>query len=615
MVNSCCAKVGSNLVWAMQKSPPEVWSLESYFPEFDGATYRDFKRALKADTAEVLATTDALEVLSGDTVEAWATAFMRWEELHARLGHLSSYLGCLGAADAANEAYQAEAAALSETEAALGKFTAVLKRGLASEDQAAWGTLLARPDMKDATHTLKNLRKAGRNLMSAAEENLAADLNVDGLHAWGRLYDTVSGKMEWTMAWPDGREELLSMSRRRALVSDGNREVRKSAFMRGNKAWEAAEDTMAAALNSIAGTRLTLYGRRGQPSFLDQPMHDNSVDTETVAAMFKAIADNYEVSRRILRAGAKLQGTPTLTWYDLEAPRFPSAPAVTWEEAVSLCGGAFASTYPALGDYFQSSLGKRWVEAEQRPNKRPGAFCTGSSLTAEERIYMTFNGTMSDVNTLAHEYGHAWHSHLLGDLRPCAGDYPMTLAETASTFAENLLSHGLLANPSLTTEQRAFLIDQSTNHAPGYLLNIPVRYLFEQRFYEERRAGVVPTSRIKTLMIEAQREVYGETLEQGGEDPWFWASKLHFFITELSFYNFPYTFGFLLSQALYGEFVREGAEFLPRYEAFLRLTGSASCEDAVKQSLGRDLRDSAFWASGIRALEPKIAELEALVPA
>jgi oligoendopeptidase F len=599
----------------MNKMPPEVWSLESYFPEFDGPKYREFKQALKVDTAALLREIEALAPLHESTLGGWAEVFIKWERLGVRLGHLTSYLGCLGAADAAHEGYQAEAAALSETEAALGKVNVGLKRGLAIEDAAVWATFLTQPALAAASHTLPQLRAGGRQLMSAAEENLAADLNVDGLHSWGRLYDTVSGKMDWTMKWPDGREEKLSMSRRRALMSDADRAVRQAAFVEGNKTWAAAEDTMAAALNSIAGTRLTLYGRRGQPSFLDQPMYDNSVAPETVQAMFRAIAENYEVSRRILRAGAKLQGTPTLGWYDLEAPRFPSAPAVTWAEAVELCGGAFASTYPALGDYFQTSLQAHWVEAEQRANKRPGAFCTGSSLTAEERIYMTFNGTMSDVNTLAHEYGHAWHSHLLGDLRPCAQFYPMTLAETASTFAENLLSHGLMANPDLTPEQRAFLIDQSTNHAPSYLLNIPVRYKFEERFYEERRAGVVPVSRIKQMMVDAQREVYGETLEVGGEDPWFWASKLHFFITDLSFYNFPYTFGYLLSQALYAEYVKEGPAFLPRYEAFLKLTGSASCEAAVQQSLGRDLRDVEFWATGIRAIEPKITELEALIPA
>ena len=209
-------------------------------------------------------------------------------------------------------------------------------------------------------------------------------------------------------------------------------------------------------------------------------------------------------------------------------------------------------------------------------------------MTREERIYMTFGGTMHDVSTLAHETGHGWHSHLLGGRRPCARDYPMTLAETASTFAELVLAHGLRSAPDLLPARRAFLLDQAIGQAPAYLLNIPVRFAFESRFYQERRAGAVSVSRIKELMCAAQREVYGPTLEAGGEDPWFWASKQHFFITELSFYNFPYTFGFLLSQALFAEFLRIGPGFLARYEEFLRLTGSASCEEAVRQSLGRD---------------------------
>jgi oligoendopeptidase F len=239
---------------------------------------------------------------------------------------------------------------------------------------------------------------------------------------------------------------------------------------------------------------------------------------------------------------------------------------------------SFDAAYPRLGEYFRAAVSRRWLEAEKRPNKRSGAFCTGSPVTREERIYMTFNGTVGDVVTLAHEAGHAWHSHVLGGLRPIARDYPMTLAETASTFAEKILVHGLLAEPGLAPSRRAFLLDMETNHTPAYLLNIPARFLFENRFYEERKSGIVSVSRLCELMKQAQREVFGEALAPGEEDPWFWASKLHFFISEVSFYNFPYTFGFLLSQALFTQFRRDGAAFLPRYEEFLRATGSATCE-------------------------------------
>jgi oligoendopeptidase F len=598
----------------MTKLPSATWDLTSYFPAFDDATYREFTAKLKEELVGGLLRVGGLAPLTVDNAAEWAAVFAQWEGWAVRLGHLSSYLGCLSAADAAHEGYQAALAATSAQAAELSKLITALEHGFAAADEAGWAALTALPELADARHPLTQWRKAGAKKMSAVEETLAADLGLDGMHAWGRLYDTVSGKMTWCMTWPDGREEMLSMSRRRALMADPDAAVRRAAIAGGNRVWKEAEDTMAAALNAIAGARHTLYRRRGQGHFLDQPMHDAAVGAETVAVMFETIAANAEIPRRILRAGARLQGTARLAWCDLEAPRFATAPRVIWAEGVAMCGDAFDATYPALGRYFRDTLDKRWVEAEPRANKRSGAFCTGSPLTGEERVYMTFNDTMGDVNTLAHEYGHAWHSHLLRDLRPCARDYPMTLAETASTFAENLLMHGLLADARLTPERRAFLIDQSTNHAPSYLLNIPMRFNFERQFYEERRAGVVSVSRIKELMVEAQRSAYGDTLDAGddGVDPWFWASKLHFYISELSFYNFPYTFGFLLSQALYAEFVREETDFLPRYEAFLRLTGSATCEEAVRQALGRDLRDAAFWADGIRALEPKVRELEGL---
>ena len=136
------------------------------------------------------------------------------------------------------------------------------------------------------------------------------------------------------------------------------------------------------------------------------------------------------------------------------------------------------------------------------------------------------------------------------------------------------------------------------------------RFEFERRFYEERRAGPVAVSRLCELMVATQREVYGDVLAPGREDPWFWASKLHFYFTDASFYNFPYTFGFLLSQALFGEFLRTGRDFLPLYEKFLSLTGSASCEEVVRRSLGKDIRDREFWRQSLAGIEVRVRQFE-----
>jgi oligoendopeptidase F len=458
------------------------------------------------------------------------------------------------------------------------------------------------------------MREQGLRQMPGQMEALAADLNVNGLHAWGRLYDTLTGQMAFEMTFPDGHSELVPMSRRRALMAEPDRALREAAFHAGQKPWQEHSVTLAAALNGIAGTRLSLDGHRGVPHFLDTPLFDGAMTRASLEAMLEAIQTHLELPRRAIRQAARLQGTAALHYFDLEAPQVasPEAKALTWEEACGTVERAFSAAYPKLGDYFRELLKQRWIEAQPRAGKRPGAFCTGSELRKEERIYMTFHGTVHDMVTLAHEAGHAWHSCVLRPARSYASHYPMTLAETASNFGEMILLSGLMEDPTITPATKAYLLDQEMLRAHAYLINIPMRYEFEKAFYTERRDGEVSVSRMSELMTEAQRKLYGDTLLPDGTDPLFWAYKMHFFITEVSFYNFPYVFGYLLSQALFARFKAEGAAFLPRYEAFLRMTGSASCEEVVKQTLGEDLTDPAFWATALRAIEPTLEAYEAL---
>jgi oligoendopeptidase F len=228
----------------------------------------------------------------------------------------------------------------------------------------------------------------------------------------------------------------------------------------------------------------------------------------------------------------------------------------------------------------------------------------------ESRVFMTYQGSFGDVSTLAHEIGHAFHSHVLVGQRPIARQYPMTLAETASTFAENVLNDGRMNDPSTPPEERAMLLGEVAGDAAAFLLDIPVRFLFETRFYEERKSGEVPVSRLCSLITETQREIFGDALLPGGEDPWFWASKLHFFVTQVAFYNFPYTFGYLVSRALFSEFEKHGEAFIPRYEEFLRNSGRAPAHEVAKATLGKDLESPEFWRGAIDTLRKPLDQLE-----
>ena len=594
----------------MSTSTPDRWSLESWFAKFGESDYTDFKSALVRDV-EALKTQAA--ALTGDTAEI-VRVINALESLSDRLGHLSAYLGCLSADDANDEAVKADEAWISTLEAESTKLMASLRSALAALSDAAFATLLNDVSLKNAEHAVKRMRYEGQHQMKSEMEALAADLNVNGLHAWGRLYDTLTGKMEFEMTFPDGHNETVPMSRRRALMSEPDRKLREAAFHAGQKPWNDHAVTLAAGLNGIAGTRLSLYGSRGIPHFLDTPLFDGAMSRKSLDAMMEAIHAHIELPRRALIKTAKLQGTTALHYFDLEAPQIapPEEKELTWDEACKTVDQAFSAAYPKLGSYFREMLAQRWIEAQPRAGKRPGAFCTGSQLKHEERVYMTFHSAVHDMVTLAHEVGHAWHSCVLRPARSFAASYPMTLAETASNFGEMILLDGLMSDPGITPETKAYLLDQEMLRAHAYLINIPMRYEFEKSFYTERASGEVSVSRLRELMTNAQRKLYGDTLLDDGTDPMFWAYKMHFFITGVSFYNFPYVFGYLLSQALFARFKAEGASFLPRYEAFLSMTGSASCEEVVKQTLGEDLTSPDFWATALKAMEPSLIAYEQL---
>jgi len=589
---------------------PDRWSLETWFTGFAAPDYAAFKTELTRDVETLKQRADALKADTAEIVKVISAS----EALGDRMGHLSAYLGCLSADDANDEAVKADEAWMSTLDAEGTKLRASLQSALAALSEEAFAIVLAAPSLKDAEHTVRRMREEGTHQMAAPMEALAADLNVNGLHAWGRLYDTLSGKMIFDMTFPDGHTESVPMARRRALMSEPDRRLREAAFHAGQKPWADHADTLAAALNGIAGTRLSLYSRRGIPHFLDTPLFDGAMSRASLDAMLEAIHAHIELPRRALRTAARLQGTTALHYFDLEAPQVaaPEEKPLTWDQACLTVEQAFTSAYPRLGHYFRDMLRQRWIEAQPRAGKRPGAFCTGSLLKREERIYMTWHGTVHDMVTLAHEAGHAWHSCVMRPARSFATSYPMTLAETASNFGEMILLDGLMNDPGITPGIKSYLLDQEMLRAHAYLINIPMRYEFEKAFYTQRAAGEVPVSRMGELMQEAQRKLYGDTLLPDGTDPLFWASKMHFFITGVSFYNFPYVFGYLLSQALFARFKAEGAAFLPRYEAFLAASGSATCEEVVRRTLGADLTKPEFWSTALKAIEPTLLAYEKL---
>ncbi len=587
------------------------WDLSTYFPEFKGKEMNEFRSELEKKIGTTYEKSLKLKDSNVDT-GPWEDILNDIEDLSRKYSHIRSYIGCLASADANNQDYLKEEADFSLIGSEFQKIEVVVLSTLENMSDDMVNNITALKSMDGASYYITRLYEESKKRMSNEKEILATELGVDGLSSWGRLYNTVSGKLTFEMKYPDGSVKETPMSQRRSLLENPDREIRKAAFHGGNRAWEGIEDVAAASLNAISGTRITLNKHRGIDHFLDVAMFQSAVSRETLDAMFGAIYDQIEIPKSILRHKAETMEIDKVSWYDLGAPiELESSEVIDWEKAKSMVYDSFNGSYPSLGSFVKGVYDKNWIDWSPRSGKRPGGFCTGSMLTNESRIFMTYNDSLGDVLTLAHEAGHAFHSYVMKDIRPFGHYYPMTLAETASTFGEMILAQGILNNETISDDEKALILDTEVNHAAIYLMDIPVRYEFEKSLYEERDSGVLNPTRLKELMVETQEKVFGDTLDE--KDPYFWASKLHFYITGVTFYNFPYTFGFLLSRAIFKKFAEQGSDFLEQYEYFLKISGSYDCEEVVSKSLGEDITSKEFWADSIKTLEEPLVKLKEIL--
>ncbi len=578
------------------------WDLRGYFSEFGNPTYQAFK----SDLAEslLLLAARAERLAEAPAVRDWERLILDYEQTEANFSHLSSYLQCLAAADATNDAYLKEEAAFAEFEARRAKLADALMRGLGAMSDARFRELAGRGRLAGAGYRLRLLREEAGRRMPAALEALAADLGVNGLSAWSRLYFAAMGSMKFRYVDPERGACVVPMSQLQSLLADPLRQRRLAASAGAAQTFGEHEQMYAAALNAIAGTRHTINRHRGIAEFLEPSLRQSRIRATTLEALMAAIDARLPFAREVFRFRAQALGIADPGYADLHAPLpAPQPLGPPWEAGAAMVSKAFGAVYPSLGAFFDELVGKRWVDHTARDNKRPGAFCTTSLVTRESRIFLTYRDTLADVVTLAHETGHAWHARLLKDTRALAADYPMTVAEAASTFAERILIEGLLQDPGVADSMKLVLLDAEVANMLSYLLDLPVRFRFERAVYQQRQHGTLTPAELRALMRDTQREVFGAALAEGREDPWFWASKLHFYINDVEFYNYPYIFGYLLSAAFVQLLREDSAGALNAFERFLALSGGMDCEELVAETIGGDAGDPQFWARQIDSLQ------------
>lgn len=580
-----------------QKTYSEVWDLDVFFKGGSGsAELRTHLDSVKEKLGSLEETASAFEVpQSASASKEVVNLIESLKEVALNLSQAGAVIGCFLAADTTDKkALQLQ----GETSSLGARFSTIglrIRQTLAKADEGTWNGLMESDELKGFAFVLNEWREEVKLKLSEEEESLITSLSVDGYHGWGQLYDMLVGDIKIKIEL-DGEEKELSVGQANNLSSHENADVRKRSFDALEEAWEGKEDFFASALNHIAGFRLEVYKKRGWDSVLKEPLLRNRMSEETLDAMWGAIGVNKAPFVEYLNVKARMLGTDKMNWYDIDAPVTASTKKMSYQEGAEFILKHFREFGPELEAFSRQAFEDSWIEAEDRPNKRPGGFCTGMPASEQSRIFMTYSGTMSNVATLAHELGHAFHSYALRPVHWMNRQYAMGVAETASTFAEMIVADAAV-KAAETKDEKIALLEDKIQRSVAFFMNIHARFLFETRFYEERKNGNVSAERLNELMAEAQKEAYGDALNT--VHPHFWASKLHFYITGVQFYNFPYTFGYLFSLSIYAKALEDGEGFEQKYMALLRDTAVMSVEDLAMKHLGEDITKQEFWAKGV----------------
>jgi oligoendopeptidase F len=441
---------------------------------------------------------------------------------------------------------------------------------------------------------LREAAEQSKYLMSDVEEALAAELSLSGGNAFGKLQGTVTSQLSVDFEL-DGKTQKLPMPALINLRSHPDEDTRRRAYEAENKAWEGVKETLAACLNGVKGEANTLNKKRGRKDAIHSSLDAARMDRKTLKAMLRAMKDSFPMFRKYWQAKAKKIGKEKLAWWDVFAPVGKMDKVYSFDEARDFIVENFEKFSPDLAALAKRAFEDNWIDAEQREGKRGGGFCMDLQGVKESRILTNFDGSFDQVSTLAHELGHAFHNECAYQANKTVLQQitPMTLAETASTMCETIATEAVLSATQDPQEELAVLEAQLQN-ASQIVVDIYSRYLFEKEVFERREQSELSAGDFNEIMERAQKEAYGDGLDERYLQKFMWTWKPHYYSAGLSFYNYPYAFGLLFATGLYAIYKQRGAEFVEDYKNLLAYTGEETPVKLAKR-FGIDITKRKFW--------------------
>ena len=446
----------------------------------------------------------------------------------------------------------------------------------------------------------EEIKSSVEHSMSDEAEEIFAKMNISGGRAWGDLFSFLTANVE-----VDYRGEKITLSKARGLAEDEDPEVRKDAYFAEIACYSKIKDSIAFALNSIKAQVNLEAEMRGYADPLEMTLSDSRMKRETLDAMLSAMREYLPKFREYLKHKAKLLGYENgLPWYEvLTAMGKADSKEFTVEEAHAYLVDHFNSFAPDLADMVDRAFKEEWIDFYPRAGKVGGAFCSNLPFLKQSRILTNFTGSFGSVVTLAHELGHAYHGMQIENHRPLNTGYSMPVAETASTFNELIIVNDAIEKAD--GEEKIRLIESQLQDSTQIIVDIYSRFLFEDEVIRRRKSTFLYAKDLEEIMINAQKESYGDGLDPEFMHPYMWVCKSHYYRAGLSYYNFPYAFGGLFSRGLYAKYLEDKKGFLPKYRALLEATTVDTVEN-VAGIAGIDLTNPDFWKTSLQTIADQI---------
>lgn len=574
------------------------WNLDKLYLSFEDTKFINDIELLKQKISEYTEISNAIEQM--EDKKGLETYIQKVSELTTLINNLDAFVSLTLSEDTTNES------ALKYSDILENLLTQLVEPNVTIEK---WISSLENLDVlasdsnliKEHIYILKEIKTLNAYNLDAKEENIIAKMKNTGSNAWLKLKDQLISTHKVEI---DG--EKLPLTVVLNMAYDSSSEVRKKAYEAEIASYVSIEQGVAACLNAIKGEVLTECELRGYNSPLEHTLLTSRMSKQTLDTMLNAMKQYLPVFQKYLKTKAKMLGYENgLPFYELYAPVNETDMKFDYEKGSQFVIDQFNTFSSNLANFAQKAIKESWIDVYPKEGKVGGAFCLNLHGIKESRFLLNYGDSFSDVVTLSHELGHGFHGECLKNETVLNSDYPMPIAETASTFCETIIKKAALRQA--TREEALSILETEICDCTQVIVDIYSRYLFEKNFFEERKTNALSVERIKQLMTEAQKEAYGDGLDSNYLHPYMWTWKPHYYYANSNFYNFPYAFGLLLAKGLYAMYLKEGESFTRKYELFLSETGKNSLEEVAK-SVGIDLNDEQFWLDSLKIIEEDINE-------